>query len=242
MFIEEKLHMLKALSTLLRGAAAAAEEDFTDRNALLILDQQIRDVAAGVERSKGALALALAQEEAERERLERTRTRIKDLEERAVAALRGGREDLAHEAAEAIASFEADSQASAAAQTAIAAEIRRLRAGVSNASRRLADLRRGRQIAHAAEAVRRLQGRAAVHSAGASQPLAEAEATLRRLRERQAEATRVEAALEALDEASGPTGIAERLEAAGYGQRTTPNAASVLERLKSQASAPMAQA
>jgi phage shock protein A len=80
--------MLKTLSTLLRGAAAAAEEDFTDRNALLILDQQIRDVAAGVERSKGALALAIAQEEAERERLERTRARIKDLEERGVAALR----------------------------------------------------------------------------------------------------------------------------------------------------------
>lgn len=135
--------MLKTLSTLLRGAAAAAEEDFTDRNAILILDQQIRDVAAGVERSKGALALAIAQEEAERERLEHTRTRIKDLEERAVAALRGGREDLAQEAAEAIASFEADSQASTTAQAAISPEIRRLTAGVSDASRRLADLRRG---------------------------------------------------------------------------------------------------
>ncbi len=234
--------MLKTLSTLLRGAAAAAEEDFTDRNALLILDQQIRDVAAGVERSKGALALAIAQEEAERERLERTRARIKDLEERGVAALRGGREDLAQEAAEAIASFEADSQASAAAQTAIATEIRRIKAGVSDASRRLADLRRGRQIAQAAEAVRRLKGRTSSLTSGASRPLAEAEATLRRLRERQAEATRVEAALEALDEASGPTGIAERLEAAGFGQRTKPNAATVLERLKSQASASTAQA
>ncbi|MGB9369636.1 MAG: PspA/IM30 family protein, partial [Xanthobacteraceae bacterium] len=100
--------MLKTIITLVRGAAFRAEEDLADRSALLILDQQIRDGAAGIERAKRALAIAIAQDEAEGKRLETTLARIADLEERAVAALNGGREELAGEAAEAIAVMEAD--------------------------------------------------------------------------------------------------------------------------------------
>ena len=82
--------MLKTIVTLFRGAAFRAEEEFADRSALLILDQQIRDSAAGIERAKRALAVAIAQDEAEGKRLETTLSRIADLEERAVAALSGG--------------------------------------------------------------------------------------------------------------------------------------------------------
>ena len=42
--------MFKTIVTLMRGAAFRAEEELTDRSALLILDQQIRDAAAGIER------------------------------------------------------------------------------------------------------------------------------------------------------------------------------------------------
>src|ERR1044072_2640799 len=100
--------MLKTIVTLIRGAAFRAEEEFADRSAVLIVDQQIRDAAAGIERAKRALALAVAQDEAEGKRLETTLTRIADLEERAVAALAAGRDDMATEAAEAIALVEAD--------------------------------------------------------------------------------------------------------------------------------------
>src|SRR5215831_10816347 len=103
--------MLKTIVTLVRGAAFRAEEEFADRSALLILDQQIRDSASGIERAKRALALAMAQDEAEGKRLETTLTRIADLEERAVAALAAERDDLAGEAAEAIAVLEADRDA-----------------------------------------------------------------------------------------------------------------------------------
>src|ERR1043165_5843535 len=98
--------MLKTIVTLVRGAAFRAEEELSDRSALLILDQQIRDSAAGIERAKRALAIAIAQDEAEGKRLETTLARIADLEERAVAALSGGGDELAAEAAEAIAVME----------------------------------------------------------------------------------------------------------------------------------------
>ena len=59
-----ELYMFKTIVTLMRGAAAAAEEQVVDRSALLILDQQVRDAASAIERSKRALAIAIAQDEA----------------------------------------------------------------------------------------------------------------------------------------------------------------------------------
>src|SRR5439155_23218889 len=78
--------MFKTVLTLFRGSVAVAGEELEDRAALLILDQQMRDAAAAVERSKRALALAIAQDQQEGKRLETTCARIADLEVRAGAA------------------------------------------------------------------------------------------------------------------------------------------------------------
>jgi phage shock protein A len=232
--------MFKSLITLMRGSAAAAEQDFADRSALLILDQQIRDAAAAIERSKRALAVAIAQDEAEGKRLDATLKRIADLEERARAALAGGRDDLAGEAAEAIAIMEADRDSIRTARKTFAAETSHLKAALANAGQRLAELERGRRIALAAESVRRLKaspGSAGSPGAAGAAALAEAEATLKRLRERQAEDAAAGAAYESLVPGGDPASTAERLEAAGFGRRTRPTAADVLARLRSQAGA-----
>jgi phage shock protein A len=215
----------------LRGAVHAAEQDAIDRSALLILDQHIRDAAAGIERAKRALAVAIAQDEAEGKRLDSTLARIADLEERAGAALAAGREELATEAAEAIAMMEADRDAIREARALFAKEIARLRRDVAGAGHRLGELERGRRIAHAAEAVRRLRSGGVRPDHGAT-GLAEAEATLRRLRERQAEEAAADAALQTLNPGTAGNSIADRLEAEGFGRRTRPTAVTVLERLR----------
>jgi len=232
--------MLKTIVTLVRGAAFRAEEEFADRSALLILDQQIRDSAAAIERAKRALAVAIAQDEAEGKRLETTLSRIADLEERAVAALNGGSEELANEAAEAIAVMEADRDAIREARATFAREITGLKAGVRKSSQRLAELERGRRIASAAESVRRLKTGHGVAGPRGATALADAEATLRRLRERQAEDAAASNALETLDGEANPASVAERLEAAGFGKRTRTTAADVLARLKQKTPAPAA--
>jgi phage shock protein A len=226
--------MFKMLFTLVRGAAAAAEEEVMDRSALLILDQQIRDAASAVEHGKRALAVAIAHDEAEGKRLKATLARIADLEERAVAALAGGREDLAAEAAESIATMEADRDAFREARATFAREIAHLKRAAADAGRRLNELERGRRIAQAAEAVRRLKVRGTAASSGA-QSLADAEATLRRLRERQAEEVAIDASMEALDTGYSADTIATRLEEAGFGKRTRSTAADVLDRLRKSA-------
>jgi phage shock protein A len=228
--------MFKTLITLMRGTAAATEEELIDNSALLILDQQMRDAASATERAKRALALAIAQDEAEAKRLESTLTRITDLEKRAVEALAGNREDLAGEAAEAIALLESDRDAILAARSMFAKEIAHMKAAVTSASQRLAELDRGRRIAQAAEAVRHLRAGAAPAGLG-STTLAEAERTLTRLRERQNEEARAAAAFSVI-EGTGQQDIARRLEDEGFGPRTRPTAASVLSRLRQMPSAP----
>lgn len=228
--------MFKTLLTLARGAATAAEGEIIDRRALLILDQQIRDAAAAVERGKRALAVAIAHDEAEAKRLDATIARIADLEERAVAALAGGREDLATEAAESIAIMEVNHDAIREARGTLTREIAHLRRATADAGRRLAELERGRRIAQAAEAVRRLKTRGPTRGGGAA-ALSDAEATLRRLRERQAEDTAIDTSLESLDATAGADAVATRLEAAGFGKRTRLTAADVLDRLRKRAAA-----
>jgi len=226
--------MIKTVLTLFRGSVAAAGEELEDRTALLILDQQMRDAAAAVDRSKRTLALAIASDQQEGRRLETTNTRIADLEVRATAALEGGREDLAREAAQAIAGLEAERDAAMTARTLFDAEITRLKRHVASAEARINELDRGRRIARASEAVRSLRRSGIEAARPYESTLPEAEATLRRLRDRQLEAHAADEALIEIDAASGPLATAEKLAEQGFGPRMKSTADDVLARLKAR--------
>jgi phage shock protein A len=225
--------MFKTVVTLLRGSVAAAGEELEGRTALLILDQQMRDAAAAIERSKRTLALAIAQDQQEGRRLETSNARIADLETRATAAL-DGREDLAKEAAEAIASLEADRDAAMTARALFASEIARLKRQVASAQARITELDRGRRLARASAAVRSLRCSGIELARPDESWLPEAENTLKRLRERQIEAQTADDALVELDAATGPLATAEKLAEQGFGPRLKTTADDVLARLKAK--------
>src|ERR1700752_907754 len=224
--------MFKTVLTLFRGGIAVAGEELEDRTALVILDQQMRDAAAAVDRSKRTLALAIAQDQQEGRRLDATCARIADLELRATAALDGGREDLAREAAQQIANLEADRDAAMTARTLFAQEIARLKRHVANAEARLTEL--ARRAAGASEAVRNLRRGGIEAARPYESTLPEAEATLKRLRERQIEAAAADEALIELDAASGPLATAEKLAEQGFGPRIKSTADDVLARLNAK--------
>jgi phage shock protein A len=195
----------------------------------------MRDATGALDRAKKALAIAIAQESQEQQRQDVTLARIADLETRAVAAIEAGREELATEAAEVIATIEAERDASLTARTLFAAEITKMKGHVLRQQMRLSQLERGRRIARAAEAVR-VARRGRVEGASIfTGTLAEAEATLARLREHQVEADAAEVAFDGLDAATGPGAVAEKLSAEGFGPRLKPNAADVLARLRERA-------
>ena len=226
--------MFKTIVTLFRGSVAAAGEELEDRTALLILDQQMRDAGSAVERSKRTLALAIAQDQQEGRKLEATCARIADLETRAVAALDGGREDLAKEAAESIAGLEADRDAAMTARALFATEIARLKRHVASAQARITELDRGRRVARASEAVRSLRRSGIEAARPYESTLPEAENTLKRLRDRQMEAQAADEAFSELDAASGPLATAEKLAEQGFGPRLKSTADDVLARLNAK--------
>jgi phage shock protein A len=227
--------MLKQFFALVRGRAYEAAETTVDRNALVILRQQVRDCAAAIDTARKAVAFAIAQNDQEIEQHKRLVARIADLETRAIAAIEQDKTALARQAAETIALLEAERDASAEAQQAFAAEIERLKRIVLSSEMRLRELRRGERIANATDRTQRLRD-SAPHSSLSG--LKDAEATLVRLRARQKEIDGAAAALDEMERATDPGALAEKLAAAGCGQPIRATADDVLARLAVKAGKP----
>jgi phage shock protein A len=224
--------MFNTIVTLMRGRSHDAAQALADANALSILRQQLRDAAAGVEAARRAVAVVMAYAERERRSLPRTAAQLVDLESRALAALGQGREDLATEAAAAIAQLEAERATTERALATYETDISRLRDELSGAQNRLRDLQRGLQLAEAAQKSQSMRG---VVQRPVTASLAEAEATLTRLQDRQTHAEVTAAAVVDLSAGQSAEMVATRLAAAGCGPSLRPDIAAVLARLKSKA-------
>jgi phage shock protein A len=221
--------MFNTIITLVRGRSHDAAQALEDANALSILRQQLRDAATGVEAARRSVAVVMAYAERERKSLPRINAQIADLEGRAIAALAQGRDDLATEAASAIAQLEAERTTTETALATYELEIARLRDELSGAELRLRDLKRGLQLADAAQKSQTVRG---VVSRPVTASLAEAEATLNRLQSRQLHAEATALAIVDLSAGQSAEAISARLAAAGCGPSIRPDAAAVLERLK----------
>ncbi len=223
--------MFNTLVTLIRGRGHDAALAVADANALSILRQQLRDAAAGVEAARRSVAVVMAYAERERRSLPRIGGQIADLEVRALAALGQGREDLATEAAAAIAQLEAERTTAERALARYETEIARLRDELAGAELRLRELQRGMQLADAAQKSQAVRG---VVQRPVTASLAEAEATLTRLQDRQFQAEATAAGVAELSAGLSAETVAVRLAAAGCGPALRPDAQAVLARLKAK--------
>ncbi len=223
--------MFNTIVTLVRGRGHDAAQAVADANALSILRQQLRDAAAGVEAARRSVAVVMAYAERERKSLPRIAAQLADLEGRALAALDQGRDDLATEAAAAIAQLEAERSTTDRALATYDSDTARLRDELSNTELRLRELQRGLQLADAAQKSQRVRG---VVSRPVSASLSEAEATLTRLQARQTHAEATAAAVADLSAGQSAEAVSARLAAAGCGPSLKPDAAAVLARLKAK--------
>lgn len=227
--------MFKMLNTLVRGTVAEIEETVFDANAIRLLEQQIREAATSLEHARRELACAMAHQSSESRAVAALTARIAELEASGVAAIRDGAEPLAVEVATVIAATEDERRARRDAVQRFDADIVRLRQLADEGRRRLTDLRRGLELARAQEALNRAgaSGRRAIASGTGA--IREAEGTLARIRERQAGARDVDAALDALDRDNEGKGLDERLAKAGYGGRPVTRPDSILKRMRQAA-------
>jgi phage shock protein A len=175
--------------------------------------------------ARRALAVAIAEESREVKRRAGLVVNVDDLERRAVAALRAGREDLAVEASEAIAVIATEINASEHASQRFAAEVALARREVDAQRRRLADLDRGRRLARIGSALADT-----MHTSRSGHDnLSEAEAALARLVADNDDARAVRHELAPAEH------LIERLSDAGFGDASHIKASDVLARLKSAA-------
>ena len=187
------------------------------------LDRSIAAAQRSHTAARRALAIALAEETREAERRVSLAAKISDLEQRAVQAFRAGRDDLASQAADAIAAMTADINVSERASVRFAAEVALARREVDAQRRRLSELDRGRRLARIGTA---LSGAAGASPDGLDS-FAEAEAALARVVAENHDARVLR------DEMTPPAErLIERMSDAGLGGPVQIRAADVLARLR----------
>jgi phage shock protein A len=190
------------------------------------LDRAMQAAGAAHVAARRALAVAIAEEEREIRRREGFAEKLSDLEQRAIEALRAGRDDLAGQAAETIAAVETEITASEQASVRFAAEVALARREVEAQRRRLADLDRGRRLARVGAALNSAPREGVDAISAAETALAKLEAD-----NHDARAIR--------EELAPPTErLIEQMADAGFGAPVRVRAADVMERLRARAVSP----
>ena len=222
--------MFAAFRTLVSGASARAEESVRERYAVDLLEQKIRESEAALSASKETLAALILRERNERRNLEKVQAEIADLEGRTRSALSAGSDDLARDAATAIAELENERETRDKTVGRLADRIARMRLSIEKAHRRIVDLRQGMIQARAIDAEARAQ-RKLDRSLGGNASIREAQQLLDGILERDDpfEEGRV---LDEIDDGLNLTTVRERLAEAGHGPRVKHTADDVLARLR----------
>tara|TARA_R110002126_G_scaffold60716_13_gene157772 strand:+ start:4198 stop:4866 length:669 start_codon:yes stop_codon:yes gene_type:complete len=221
--------MFKQMTTLFRGALSQSSEDFSDKHALLLLKQQLRDCAHVVSESRQAVAIAIAQNEQEANQHKQVKRKITELEVRAVAAIEKNEMELATEAAETISILEAERDISAKAQDQFNSEITRLKNIVHTAEKKLKELQRGQRLAAATDKTQRIR---AAHPASTLANFKDAEETLLRLQQRQQQIDTTAKVVSEMEGEGATAHLIDKLSEAGCGKPPTSSTQDVLERLK----------
>jgi len=222
--------MNNLFGTLMRSFRSKAEDRLTDEYAVDLIEQKIRDAEAGLESAKSTLATLILRKRSEEKLLTSLVSRSKDLENRAQKALKAGKDDLAMDAAEAIAEIENETAVRQRTLDELEHRVQRTQTTLEKAHRRIVDLKQGLVSARAIDADRRAQHTlnrnlnsvGAIKEAedliervaGSSDPLAEADV------------------LDEIDRGLTKHDVGDRLAAAGFGDKSKVDAGDVLARLK----------
>jgi phage shock protein A len=230
------MNIWSKMVTALRGGINEAGEAIVDGQALRILDQEVRDAAEELKRSKDSLAEILARQKLAEEKCKQYQASIAEHEGYAIKALEKGDEKLALEVAERIASFENSLSSEREAANGFAQSVEKLRTAIAQAEKNIKRLKQQVDTVKATESVQRAQAAVAERHNGSNSKMRTAMDSLERIKERQAlRDAQIKAASELAQDDPDNDSLKSKLEAAGI--VTSGSAASdVLARLKEKKS------
>ncbi len=223
--------MLKTLATLIQGQNSRAEDRVRDAFAIELIDQKIRESESSLRAAKATLASLIQRQRSEEKQHAALKNRIADLTRRAKDALENDREDMAQEAARAIANMENEMTVRAETLDRLEQKIIRLRSSIEAGHRRIIDLKQGAIQARAVRREQTIQMRM-VKSGAHETSVEEAEELIARVLGRDDPFERSEIISEINRDLKGGS-IADRMADAGFGPATRATADDVLARLKS---------
>ncbi len=222
--------MFKTLSTLIAGVNARSEDRVRDAFAIELIDQKIREAEMSLKAAKATLASLIQRQRSEERQRDSLKSRINDMLGRAQDALDKNRDDLAGEAAQAIAQMENELTIRNETCDRLDQKVIRLRNSIEAGHRRIIDLKQG---AIQARAVRREQAiQSKLNSTiGHTSSTEEAEELINRVMG-QDDPFEQSQILREIDRDLGHESLADRLSEQGFGPATRTTADDVLARLK----------
>ncbi|WP_208351695.1 PspA/IM30 family protein [Pseudaestuariivita rosea] len=224
--------MFGTFKTLIIGANARAEEQVRDKYAIELIDQKIREAEASLKAAKATLASIIQRHRGEQRQVDGLKKQIKDMTTRAEEALDADREDLATEAAHAIAQMENELEIRQQTLERLDHKIIRLRQSVETGQRRIIDLKQG---AITARAVRReLDMQVKLNTTiGNTSSVEEAEELIATVLRKDDPFEQAEI-LREIEGDLNHGSLADRMADQGFGPSTKTTANDVLNRLKSK--------
>jgi phage shock protein A len=171
------------LFTLGRAGAHEASTAIVDRNALRILDQEIRDADTAQGKARDDLAGLVARRRILEQEVDSFRAQVAKYEASARVAVDKGNMDLARQVAQRIADLEQDVASKAPQIADMRAAEDQIHAAIAGTDRKIEQLRREVDVVKVNESVQKAQATVAASSAGSS--IGSAAQSLARIRERQ---------------------------------------------------------
>lgn len=222
--------MLTTLKTLMAGANARAEQTVKDTFAIELIDQKIRESETQLKAAKATLASLMQRQRSEKRLLEALTARIDTMTVRATEALQAERDDLARQAADAIASMENEMQLREETVNRLETQVTRLRTSVETAHRRVIDLKQGAVTARAIHREQQMQGKLKT-TIGNTSAADEAEDLIARVVGRDDPFEQAEI-MSGINADLSHSSLDDRMAACGFGPSTKVTADQVLDRLK----------
>ena len=203
------------VATAVRGGVSEAGEAIVDKQALRILDQEIRDADSELGRSKEALTGIIAKRKLADKKVDSLKSSLTEYEGYAMQALDKDDDGLAIEIAEKIAGLETELLGEEGLAKAFSESEGQLRKTVGQTEANLKRLKQQVDTVKATESVQRSQAAVAARHSGAGSSMRSALDSLDRLKSKQAErAAKFEAASE-LAESTEEVSLDAKLKAAG---------------------------
>ena len=221
--------MIGLFKNLARISQFKAETALEDANAIDLIDLKIRDSEANLSAAKNTLASLIIRKRSEEKSLHRIENQIADLEERAGQALAARKNDMAREAAVAIAELEDEAKLRRETCESIQNRIEKIRFSIEKAHRRLVSLKQGAQAAKSVAMERKAQ-KSINRSIDTTTSFSEAERLISKVTNL-SDPFEESQVLEEIDEGLSRRNIKDRMAEAGFGSATKTRADDVLERL-----------